>query len=490
MSYPTSIRVVRFVIHETGTYNEQYRRPYASQLTAQGLNQILENVEQSPTINTGIFSGLSSQILSPTSTYESTLTIPNGWSERRFRFMLHLEVAYKTGGTIQEIVTGWSETPASTASLYGTLDPNTIFRVNATMHIRNQVMNTPLGAQTQSSVADCSHVLTDGNWSGIHTQEKQITMRPSDIFSKIIVSGVENELSSEGSYDASTVLSNVAKKSKRTNGIATDYITDIVRSFTNADSQLGIGQDPMGAMDALSIAQSYSRENSAARDPFLDSMASLNNMTVTDVFSLADLSRLDPNAKNNTLYIKMGVTEQGEAHVAGRTSHWGGSDIHTHVATILSNSVPSIMMANLITNVAFITTNTDLSGRMDTRVLEMNGFVNHMDMTQAATAFVAKLEHEILKELHNNQIGFAIQMEVDLLGETKIVVNLNGEQYDYVTPSFCDALFVPVITTNNFSANQLANDLGTLMTNISDFKNNHTFSGVSKSPALTYGSLL
>lgn len=490
MSYATSIRVVRFVIHETGTYNEQFRRPYISQLTPQGLSQILENATQAPRINAGIFSGLSSQVVAPAPEYESQIVIPNGWSERRFRFMLHLEVQYKTGGVIQEIITGWSETPAESVSIYGTLDPNTIFRVNTTMHIRQQVMHTPLGAQTQSSISDCSHVLSDGNWSGIHTREKQITMRPSDIFSKIIVSGVEKELASDGSYDASTTLSNMASKSKRTNGIATNYIADIVRSYSDADAQMGIGEDPIGNTDALSIAQSYVRENSAARDPFLDIIAGMKGGPVSDVFTLADLQRVDPNADANTVYIKMGMTEMSSAHMAGQTQHWAGSDIHTHIATILSNSVPSIMMNHLITKIAFVTTNTDFTGRIDTRIADIDGFVSNMDMSQPAQAFLGKLENEILKDLSINEIGFGIQMQVDLLGETWIKINVNGEEIDYVTPSFCDAMFTPVLTTNNLLAANLANDFNSLMTNITDYKNNHSYSGIQTDVGLNYRSLL
>lgn len=490
MSYATQIRVVRFIIHETGTYNEQFRRPYVSQLTPQGLNNILENVVTAPDINAGVFSGLANQVLAPSPTYESQITIPYGWTERRFRFMLHLEVTYKTGGVIQEIITGWSETPASSVSLYGKLDPKTVFKVNNTIHIRQQNINTPFGVQTQSSISDCSHVLSDSNWSGIYTPNRQIAMRPSDIFSKLIVSGVEDELAASNSYDGTSTLTSIATKSKRTNTVATNYIGDIVRSYTQAESQLGITNDPVGNMDALSTAQSYSRENSAARDPFLETISNLTGNPITDYFTLEDLQRLDPNALNNTTYIKMSTTEMASTHQAGQTQHWGGSDLHTHVATILSNAVPSIMVNQLITRIAFVTTNMDFSGRIDTRIADLDGFVSNMDMSGLANGFIGKLENEILKDFAMSEIGFGIQMQVDLLGETWIKVNINGEEFDYVTPSFCDAMLVPIVTTNNQTAKALAHDLGTLMTTIADHKGNHNLSGIQTDVKFGYNSLL
>jgi len=476
MSYPQEIRVVRFIIHETGTYNEQYRRPYVSQLTPQGLNQILETAIQSPRINAGIFSGLSNQVVAPSATYESAIQIPGGWGERRMKFMMHLEVRYKTGGTVQEVVTGWSETPAGAVSIYGTLDPNTVFRINNTMIIRQQMMNTPYGNQMQSSITDCSHVLSDDTWSGIRNNNpKQLMMRPIDIFSGIMTSGLQDELNSVGSYDGSITLSNLATKSRRTNTISTNYLSDIIRNYTNASHQLGVGDDGTGNMDILSTAQGYAKEMSSARDPFMETIASMTGGAVTNTFTLTDIERLDPNAPNNTKYIKQSTTDKAMAHQAGQTQHWAGSDLHTHVATILSNAVPSIMMNHLITKIAFVSTNMDITGNLDTRIADLNGFVQNVDMSPHAQAFIAKLENEVLKDIiQNYQIGIGIQMQVDLLGDTWIKLNINNEEIDFVTPSFCDAVLVPVLTQNPQTSQQLAGDFKTLLDNISDYQSNYS----------------
>lgn len=491
MAYATAIRVVQFIIHETGTYNDQYRRPYISNLTPYGLTQVLEKAAQAPRINAGIFSGLSSQIVAPSATPESNILIPHGWNERRMRFMLQLEIDYRTGGTIHEIITGWTETPANSISIYGKLDPQTVFRINNTIHIRQQNVNTPLGVQTRSSITDCSHVLADNNWTGINTPQRNISMRPTDIFSKIIVSGVENELSMEGSYDATTTLSNIATKSKRTNGISTNYIADILGNYVQADAQMGIGKDPIGNTDALSIAQSYSAEMSAARDPFLDAIASFSSLPVSDSFTLDDLNRLDPSSNDRTVYVKLGAVESSQVHHAGQTQGWGGTDLHTHIANILSNSVPSIMMNHLITAISFVSTNMDISGRTDTRIADIKGFVPNMDLSSSAQAFIGKLENEILGDLVTEyQAGFAIQMQVDLLGESWIKLNINGEEIDFVTPSFCDAMFVPVVTSNNQVASSLAEGFHDLMTNVSDFKTNQGMSGFTTGQGIGFKSIL
>src|SRR5690606_40270254 len=124
--------------------------------------------------------------------------------------------------------------------------------------------------------------------------------------------------------------------------------SSIVKNYTNAYSQVGISSDSIGDDDALSTAQQYARENSAARDPFLDTVASMKAMPVSNLFTLNDLRSIDPDIDNKMIYVKKGLAQMNDVHMAGQTQGWGGSDLHTHVANLLANAVPSLMMSHLI----------------------------------------------------------------------------------------------------------------------------------------------
>jgi hypothetical protein len=64
-------------------------------------------------------------------------------------------------------------------------------------------------------------------------------------------------------------------------------------------------------------------------------------------------------------------------------------------------------------------------------------------------------------------IDFEITMTVDVLGETHVTVSMQGgPKYDYVTPSFCDALMAPVLTNNNANLAAIGNDIEQLVSNI------------------------
>lgn len=498
MSYPIDMKVVKLLITETGTYNEQYRRPYQSNLTSRGLNEILENASRSPRITPSVFSGISSQVLVPSAQYESVISIPEGWGERRFKFMLEIEVEYKVGGSIREIITGYSETPASTASLYGTLDPNTVFRVNNTIHVKTQTSRTAFGLQTMNQLADCSHVLSNNDWTGVRGSSQNFLLRPTDIFSRTITTEVEGQLAMEGSYDASTVLMNNATKSRRSNTIPTNYLSDIVSNYSNAYNQFGIGEDDIGQTNAFSTAQGYTRENSAPRDPFLETIATMNGTQIQNTFTLMDLERMDPTTSSKTIYMKKGPVELAQLHHTGQTQGWHGSDLHTHIANLISSSVPSIMMNHLIMKIAFISTNMDLTGKVDTRIVDINGFAQGVDMSQHGMAFISKFENEVFNDIVNNyNLSLGVKMQVDLIGESMISLTINGETIDYVVPSFSDALMTPIVTSDASLGTRLTSDLRNLMENIVDYNSAHSsgmghsnFSGNKVEPNLDYVSYI
>lgn len=486
------------LITETGTYNDQFRRPYQSHMTAGVLNQVIENVNRSKSITPSLFSGLTSQIVAPSAQYESQIYIPEGFGERRFKFILHLLVEYKTGGLIEEVVTGWSETPANTISFQNTLDPKTVFRVNNTVHIKTQRVMTPMGVQSLNNISDCSHVLINDHWTGINGTNKDYLLRPTDIFSRTLSSGVESTLSEEGSTDASTMLMNVATKSNRANTVSTNYLSSIIKNYSNAYAQYGVTNDAVGDADALGTAQQYSRENPAPRDPFLETIASMSGLVVSSQFTLNDIYRLDPGCDSRIIYVKKGAAETSKMHHAGQTQGWGGSDLHTHVANLLSTQVPSIMMSHMIMRLAFVSGNLDLTGQVDTKIADVAGFAEGMDMSPYIRSFISKFENEILRDIIDNyQISIGIQMQVDLIGETWISLFINGEKIDYVVPSFADALFVPVVTNSYSTGQQLAQDLKGLMDNIVDYRAPAGFSSNPNDsnpnriePQLSYHSLL
>ena len=475
------IRITKFLLHETGSYNTQYRRPYNTALNGHALNLMQERLAGAQNYVAGAFGGIASQFIQPTATPEKEIQLVNGWTERRMRFMMELEYNYHTGGKVTEVILGY--TSHTGVGISGSIDMNMEFFVNSTMQVRNTIEFTPVGNQTHTSLIDSSHVLVDNNWSSVHAPMIDQRLRPEDVYSTMS----RSQLTGLGSVvDTRSMSSNAAVKSRRSNGNAANYMARILQDYKSASLQAEFGQTDVQVLDQ---ARTFSQENLAGRDPFLSAIAGVRNMGVQNIFTFRDLEMIDPNVRNVTRATLMGPTQQASAHQAGMTSVWSGADRTTTVATILSQSVPSLLMDLALTEVIFQSTNRDLQGRINTVLMHANGFSGG-DQSQALQIFTMRLEQEILNDVSfGNETDFAIEMRVDLLGETWIKLSLDsGPFIDYVTPSFCDAMLVPVLTTNNDLAVTLASDFEQLSIALADSSKDH-HPGIMSAGGSGFGSI-
>jgi hypothetical protein len=165
----------------------------------------------------------------------------------------------------------------------------------------------------------------------------------------------------------------------------------------------------------------------------------------------------------------MAPTHRVSVHQTGQTADWGASDLNTSVATILSNAVPGMLMELALTKVILMATNRTIGCVIKTTIIDVEGFSNG-DNSNAIAIFITRLENEVLRDIsYNGSMDFAVEMHIDLLGETWIKLSLNGQPaIDYVTPSFCDALLTPVITSDDTRAMTLASDFDTLTSQLID----------------------
>lgn len=476
-----NIKIKKLLIHETGTYNDQFRRPYETTLDGQTLSVLQERLDGSDDFSASMMSGVANQFVKPMGSPERPVTIQHGWGERRARFMMEVEYDYMTGGKITEVILGYTSHMGMAGT--GAIDPNMEFYVNGTMHVRDTIERTPTGNHHFLSVIDSSHVLADNNWGdagGMYSAEKDHRMRPVDVFATMSRTHLPNPATT---LDMRTTLTNSAVKSRRSNSMASNYMANILDSYKNATSKQEFG---MEERTILGDARGLVAEKSATGDPFLSAIANIRGTPVGNVFNYRDLISLDPGTDYVTVVQFMGEAHRAQVHQAGQTQHWGGSDLETHAATVLSQAVPSLLMSLMLTGVGFKSTNRTIGGIVDTRLFDVVGF-STTDLTPYAQAFKTRLEHEVLRDLtYGNSMDFAIEMRADLLGETWISISINnGPQIDYVVPSFADALTVPVLTSNPSLAVTLANDFNTLFETV----RSSTIPGMSGNTVGVFGSI-
>lgn len=478
-SKASNIRVVRLVMQETGTYNPQFARPYSTQVDGHVIDTLVNRVMDSTNkrVDSGTLSGLTGSFLSPTASPESQIGIVNGWNEKRIKFLLELQVEYNVlGMSTTQYVQGY--TSYSGISHAGSIDPQMDFYINSVIHTRKQRITTPMGVQTMETLTENSHVISSHKSQDMYVPGQQRIMRPQDVFTSISMSHMPGTFEEPGSsaglggyYDARVVLKEEAVKSRRSNGLAGTFASSILDANSVATSLADFGQDQDAMLEA---ARKEVLEMPAAVDPFLAAMTNISRSIVSNRFRMSDLRILDPNVDNVTNYVIPGPTQMAQMHQTGMTAEWKGSDKLTHAACILSNAVPSLMMDLMINSVVFKSTNNSVMGQPITAIVNGKSFTN-MDLSRNFELFAHRFEREIVNDLtFGNNIPYMLEMTVDLLGETWLRISMDGSPfYDYVTPSYCDNLFIPVITTEPDTVQRMANDFEQLNQGIREAMGNH-----------------
>lgn len=459
------IRVVSLKIQETGTYNQQYMRPYESNITVGTLNSVLERVgNQGPgEIQSEVFRGLASDIIAPTATPEAQIGIAGGWSEKRLRFVLEIEYERGSFGvTNTEYIMGYTDYTG--VSMSGHIDPQMTFYINNTIITTKQKVMTPTGINIIEVPSENTQVMCDNAFTGIFNGPTMKMIRPEDLFKSIQNSVLYS--SGDEVFDNRLTVTSIPVKSSRVNNLPDQYLTNVVNSYINAQTSLN---DLGTQSDLYNKAISNASIDCASRDPFMGAISVLKERNISNVFTMQDLLNIDPNADNVTTIAAISPNAISMLHQTGQTAAWGGSDRVTLMASVIAQTVPAIMMELMISSICFTSTNYDGMGRITTVISDGKGFTN-LDMTSNFNKFIYRFENEVANILSfNNQDTFAVEIISASMGETWIKLSLSGGGfYDFVVPTFCDNLIAPVVTTDKNRITQIANDIDSLVTNLAD----------------------
>lgn len=453
-------------MQETGTYNQQFLRPYVTSFDGVTTDNLTERIINSGggQLDPSVLSGLTDTFIKPSPQPESIIPIANGWNERRIRFLMEVQCDYQTGGTTKSYIQGYTNFPGVTATQAIAQDMD--FYINSIVTTKQSMEFTPYGKKAVENIADNSHVLSSNVWHGVNQPGQQQLMRPQDVFCHMSNSHLPGMFDSDKSsvLDGRTILRTDAVKSNRTNGLPSNYATKIIDGYMSGASVAGYDKSEM---DILKRSRQEVAELRASEDPFLAALASITLNGMTNHFRYSDLMKIDPNVDNVTNYAVMGSTQKATAHEAGQTADWHGSDILTVSATSLSQSVPALMMELMLTRLVFKSTNHDIQGKINTVIIDARSFSN-AELGSLLNVFKTRLISEIINNItFNNHVSFMLDMRVDLLGETWIEISIdNHAPVLFVTPSFCDNLFVPVITSSPATIQNLTNDFAGLVSNV------------------------
>lgn len=472
------IRIAKLIMQETGTYNPMFQRPYETHVTQDIFNNIVQKVEETrgAEITGATLAGVASALVTPTAHHNGEIAIPYGWTERRIRFILEAHVKTRFGSEMVFYFQGFTSHLGASHSGHS-FDLEMEFYINSFIRVTRMQKYSPVGMINRDVITDAASIV-NGQFmrnDQFNNQQNIMMMRPQDIFtgmqSAYIRDAYNYHNNSQDIHDTRLFLTG-SVRSKKSNNLPCNYVgkiidsyqASLVNSFSTADSK-----------DAYSQARDYTNEENLNQNEFLAALGRVKGMANVTSFKLPDLLRIDPNVEKVINYITLGPA-RAQLHQAGQTAYWNASDRETLIATILSNAVPAIMMECMISKIYFSSTNHDFSGAMTTVIGNVMSLTD-TDMTSNYEMFKRRFEREVMYDItYGGQDLYMVTIDADLFGDTYITLSIGGNpEIRFNTPSFCDGLMTPVMTTNQQNYYGTINDFDHLMNNINEIRRVDTF---------------
>ena len=458
--------VVKLIVQQTGTYGQQFRRPYMANTTGAVVQAVVEEALQSNKLMPASFAiNGQASFISQRAEPESIIPIANGWNVERLRFVLELMRSDNMGTRHRIFVSGYTE--YSDLSLQGSIDPRMKFFINSITTSKVHDVRTPVGMQTYNKVIDTSQILVNRDYVGVGTAAPALSLAPENVFSNWENMDMRTHNPDAMMLDLRQNLTGQPTKNKRENAIAPQNSSTILNTYL----QTRRGNPEMTQDELLTQCGRMVRGTPAAEDAFIGflmirrrQMGHSYLSLFDNTFTMDDLLALDPN----TPAVTTPVMFTDGLHRTGLTADWGASDLPTQTAAMLAQSLPSYMALQCFSFISIKSTNMHTVGGQIVSVVDgVQGFGGGNQAAEIE-AFIFRINQELMTGLtHGNQIPYMLDAKVDTLGETWIEISINGEPPAmYVAPTFSDALATPVVTTNSqvlegitWGANQIADTI-------------------------------
>jgi hypothetical protein len=484
---------------QTGTYQAQYLRPFKGNTNQQVVNQLREATRDGLNLGVGAVQEIAADVITPQAMVEGEVLIPETFNSRRFRIMARVfeEHPFLKGSTTQRVFFGYSD-HCDVTMQGGLIDPNMRIYFNSETIIAESIINTPNGPQTQAKIIGSNQIISPVNMvggnNGMFAKPSSFLIRPEDNFNLMQTKAVAKNLQDTGlvdvqidsSYDHRTMVGEGGsfKYSMRKDTSPVRYLSSSLSAYQHARQEYNSSMHDTDdilfnrSTDSTEIlfgeAAAMCRNSSITSNTFLGVLREHTGFMERGYVTWGELTGLFPELLNNQcakFAMDDGRSIRQVSH-AGQSQNWNGADYTSIGASLLAQTIPSIMMDTFFRQVSFAVTNGNGPNEY---VFEIHpgataSIIKGIDMRP----YVMELERRIKVDvLHNitrgNQLPFRISMISDLAGESVIDISIGNEQVErFVAPTFADSLFSPVITRNHALSGEIASDITWLVKQVID----------------------
>lgn len=493
MQNNAEVGIERFLLTQSGTYQEQVLRPFTTQIRQDTISLLDSCTRGGKNIGVAAVQGIASEIIRPNAVPEGRVNIAEGWNSRRFRFMMHVveRHPFSVAETTHRLFFGFTD--QCDVSFGKLLDPQMRIFFNSETTITETIQQTVNGPVRRAMVVGSNQIVSPIEYAGqqpgaLYQRPHANLIRPEDVFAMGESKHITDSLQASGRYpggiqhviDARTMAGQGGEYqySMRRDTSPTRYLADSLGAYQHAIKEQAMNQFPGEGVNMELVygeAQALAANKQISSNVFLAMLKDHKGYMEKGYVTFQELADLFPQVTSPQITIPTMDTEQSVRKTvhANQSQHWGGSNEQTIAASLLAQVVPAIMMDNFIRQVSFSVTNGvganmyrfDMGGQHSNNISML---VPGLDEVQYLTEFQRRMIVDALNTItRGNQIPFMISVFADLASETVINIQLGNEGHEqFIAPTFTDSLFSPIITNNDQALSTISNDLLYLLGNV------------------------
>lgn len=459
------LSITRLIFVPTGQYQSMGLRPYQINARGDWLGRLDTATQGFTNLGRHAFAGIAGSILRPSAQTVGTLSIPNGWQERRYLFLMEVvdqPATYDTDTTVRVThIKGYTDREGD-PTFTGRLDPQMRLFITEVIHTR-ELPAGPTG-MGRSHLIDAS-LLLQKNAGQFNSYNGFYAMRPKDVCTAIGNTHVQ-EIAGRPFSDYRTALSVMPTLSNVGNELPSDYLSRAVESYRMAVN--APQRDDVEMADLMCNAANATQETTLNADPFMTNLQVQTEFSEGACFSYGELMAMFPYLDQQVTKLLPPMTLNRDVGFAAAqpqdSKEWSGSSMDTVAATILASSIPAAMTYSMLTQVSIYVSNDTIDGQPIFNYLApAYSFVSKNDNLDAnMMRFRDMVVGEIFRDLTmNGNVVISLSLFCDLVqSDMRLTIEIDGQgKIDYVAPTFARGMTTPVIANDRSQLDSLAANL-------------------------------
>lgn len=464
----------RALFTETGTYNDDFNRPFVPQVTSDTRDRLQRQTEMGNNLSISAVASAAAEIMRPQSMVESAVNVVNGWDNRKFRFMLEIEHPTIGGSRVVDLISGYTDYTGISQQT-NNMDPGLRLYINSVTGITEYTRIGQDGRQYRDVHVRESNQVMSGYFNPA-ARINQYFLAPQDLFDGI---GLNNALGGlADSRDLATIDSrgtalDAPRLSNRSNNHGGSYLSRVLGAYSGSLRSASMSEDNMSTV--MKSAKSSVADRHICEVQSLDQLMQRTDLQHNQCVTWGELLAIQPNLENLThVAFNRGNVVMDRLAERGNTENWDSITNETIAATIIRNTIPALMNDCKLTKVAFTATNdlaNNFNGQQYSVVMaDANSFAKILEidspvMQKNLNAFTHRVATELMPGLsHNNMMLCTVNVRCDLWGDTYIDVSLNGgPMIPFSNAQWADSLSAPIVTIDAKNRTTMARDMGALL---------------------------